>query len=62
MPIIAVSALLIYNLYLLKSFFIIYCSHSEAGMSNMNARSCLMISVIGSAFTPVTIIAFMHSV
>ena len=34
MPVIAVSALLIYNLYLLKSiFFIKCCSHSEAGMS-----------------------------
>jgi len=34
MPVIALSALVIYNLYLLKSiFFIIYCSHSEAGMS-----------------------------
>ena len=34
MPVTAVSALLIYNLYLRKSiFFIKYYSHSEAGMS-----------------------------
>ena len=29
---------------------------------NMNARSCLMISVISSALTPVAVIAFRHAV